>query len=153
MVDEDGKQLGVLTLDEALEIAYRKKLDLVEVAPNARPKVCRIMDFGKYKFELTKKEKEAKKKQKVINIKEIRLSPTIEEHDLKVKANNALRFLKSGDKVKVTIRFRGREMAHMEIGKKVMQDFTNLLADTCQIEKRPKTEGRNMIMVLAPKQL
>ncbi len=136
---------------KARDIAYEKKLDLVKVAPNAKPPVCRIMDYGKYKYEMAKKEKEAKKKQKVINIKEIRLTPNIEMHDLKVKANKAIDFLKDGDKVKVSVRFRGREMGHTDKGKKVLDDFTKIISEYGVIEKKPRLEGRNMIMFLVPK--
>ena len=132
-------------------LATSKNLDLVKIAPQAKPPVCRIMDYGKYKFELAKKEKEAKKKQRVVTIKEIRLSPSIEDHDLNVKASQALKFLKSGDKVKVTLRFRGREVSNASIGKKVIEEFASILAEVCTIEKEAKLEGKQMIMILAPK--
>ena len=151
MIDADGSQLGIVPIKKALSIAEERKLDLVNVAPNAKPPVCKIMDYGKYKYELTKKEKEAKKKQKVINVKEIRLTPNIEIHDLQVKAKRANEFLGNGDKVKVSVRFRGREMGHTEIGKDVLNDFANLTKDYGIIEKPAKLEGRNMIMFLAPK--
>ena len=151
MIDADGSQLGIVPIKKALSIAEERKLDLVNVAPNANPPVCKIMDYGKYKYELTKKEKEAKKKQKVINVKEIRLTPNIEIHDLQVKAKRANEFLGNGDKVKVSVRFRGREMGHTEIGKDVLNDFANLTKDYGIIEKPAKLEGRNMIMFLAPK--
>ena len=136
---------------KALELAEQRQLDLVKIAPYATPPVCKIMDYGKYRFDMAKKEREARKKQKVINIKEVRLSANIEEHDLGVKAKNADKFLKSGDKVKVSIRFRGREMAHTDIGYGVMENFLSMLTQEVIIEKKPKLEGRNMIMVLAPK--
>ncbi|MDR7870392.1 MAG: translation initiation factor IF-3 [Tissierellaceae bacterium] len=151
LIDSDGSQLGVVPIRKALEIAEERKLDLVNVAPTAKPPVCKILDYGKYKYELTKKEKEAKKKQKVINVKEIRLTPNIEIHDLNVKAKRANEFLQSGDKVKVSVRFRGREMGHTEIGKVVLNDFANLTNDYGNIEKPAKLEGRNMVMFLSPK--
>lgn len=136
---------------KALEIADDRKLDLVMIAPQANPPVCRIMDYGKYKYELAKREKEARKNQKVINVKEIRLTPSIEINDLKVKANRAIDFLKDEDKVKVTVRFRGREMGHTEKGMVVMQKFAELTSEYSTIEKQPKLEGRNMVMHLNPK--
>ncbi|WP_456300648.1 translation initiation factor IF-3 [Thermotalea metallivorans] len=151
LIDTDGEQLGIMSAKKALEIAMEKRLDLVKIAPQAKPPVCRIMDFGKYKYELSKKEKEAKKKQKVINVKEVRLSPSIEEHDLNVKANHAIKFLESGDKVKVTIRFRGREVGYVELGQKVMDRFTELVSEVGTVEKKPVMEGKNMTMVLSPK--
>lgn len=151
LIDSDGKQVGIVPLREALERAEERKLDLVNVAPNAKPPVCKIMDYGKYKYELAKKEKEAKKKQRVINVKEIRLTPNIEKHDLNVKAKRANQFLSNGDKVKVSVRFRGREMGHTEIGKVVLDDFAELTKDYGVIEKPAKLEGRNMTMTLAPK--
>lgn len=132
-------------------MANEKKLDLVKIAPNAKPPVCKILDYGKYKYELQKKEKEAKKKQKTISVKEIRLSPMIEDHDLNVKANNANKFLKNGDKVKVTLRFRGREMGYVKSGYGLMQKFSEIVQEVSSVEKRPALEGRNMIMILAPK--
>ena len=124
---------------------------MVKIAPNAKPPVCRIMDFGKYKYELAKKEKEARKNQKVINIKEIRLTPNIEDNDLNVKARKASEFLKDGDKVKVSVRFRGREMGHTEIGREVLVRFAELTSEYGVIDKQPKLEGRNMVMFLNPK--
>ncbi len=132
-------------------MANEKKLDLVKIAPNANPPVCKILDYGKYKYELQKKEKEAKKKQKTISVKEIRLSPMIEDHDLNVKANNANKFLKNGDKVKVTLRFRGREMGYVKSGYGLMQKFSDIVQELGMVEKKPVLEGRNMIMILAPK--
>lgn len=137
---------------KAIEIAYEKKLDLVKVAPNARPPVCRIMDYGKYKYELAKKEKEARKNQKIINIKEIRLTPSIEDHDLNVKVNKAIKFLQNEDKVKVTVRFRGRELGHTELGEEVLREFVKLTSEFGVIDKKPKLEGKNMVMFLNPKQ-
>ncbi|MBS4537994.1 translation initiation factor IF-3 [Clostridium sp. D2Q-11] len=150
LIDSNGDQLGVVPINKAQAIAFDRKLDLVKVAPTAKPPVCRVMDYGKYKYEQAKKEKEARKNQKIINIKEVRLSPRIEEHDLTVKSNQAIKFLKNGDKVKVTVRFRGRELGHTEIGKEVLKQFAELTSEVGVIEKRPKMEGRNMIMFLAP---
>ena len=126
-------------------------MDLVEISPNAKPPVCRVMDYGKYRFEQIKREKEAKKKQKVIDIKEVRLSPNIEEHDLQTKLKNAVKFLKNGDKVKVSVRFRGRELSRTEIGREVLDDFTKGIAEVGDVEKPPKMEGRSMVMFLMPK--
>lgn len=151
LIDVDGSQLGVVSGKEAQSLADEKKLDLVNIAPTAKPPVCKIMDYGKYKYEMSKKEKEAKKKQKVINIKEIRLTPNIETHDLNVKAKRANDFLKSGDKVKVSVRFRGREMGHTEVGRTVLNDFAALTEEAGTIEKPAKMEGRNMVMFLTPK--
>jgi len=134
-----------------LEIANERKLDLVNVAPNAKPPVCKILNYGKYKYELAKKEKEARKNQKVINVKEIRLTPNIEIHDLTTKAKRAIDFLNNGDKVKVSVRFRGREMGHTEKGREVLDDFLELMDDNAVVEKAAKMEGRNMTMFLVPK--
>jgi len=136
---------------EALRLAREAELDLVKVAPTAKPPVCKIIDYGKFRYEMARKEKEAKKKQKVIEVKEVRLSPNIEENDLKTKANNARKFLEKGDKVKVTLRFRGREMAHVASSKHVLDDFAKMLEDVCVIEKPAKLEGRSMGMTLAAK--
>lgn len=143
--------MGVVPTRKAMEIANERKLDLVNVAPTAKPPVCKILDYGKYKYEISKKEKEARKNQKTINVKEIRLTPNIETHDLNTKANRAIEFLKDGDKVKVSVRFRGREMGHTEMGKIVIDDFIKIVGDAAIIEKAAKLEGRNMIMFLAPK--
>lgn len=151
VIGSDGEQLGVISSNEARRIAEEKELDLVMISPNAKPPVCRIMDFGKYIYEQSKKEKEAKKKQRVISIKEIRVSLTIEEHDIDIKAKNARKFLLEGDKVKITVRFRGREMELGHIGQKILDNFASKLEDVCLIEKRPKREGRSMTMVLGPK--
>ncbi|WP_236713033.1 translation initiation factor IF-3 [Neomoorella mulderi] len=151
LVGVDGQQLGIMPTRDALRIAQEQGLDLVEVAPTARPPVCRIMDFGKYKYEQSKREREARKKQRIINIKEVKLRPNIEEHDFQVKARNAIRFLEDGDKVKVTIMFRGREIAHADLGMKLCQRLADQVADLASIEKPPKVEGRNMVMILAPK--
>jgi translation initiation factor IF-3 len=140
-----------MPIEKALRLAEERQLDLVKIAPKANPPVCKIMDYGKYLFEMAKKEKEARKNQKVINVKEIRLSASIEDHDLGVKARNADKFLKAGDKVKVTIRFRGREMAHPEVGYEVMEKFVSMLTVEAVVERKPTLEGNHMIMVLAPK--
>lgn len=137
---------------QALELASERQLDLVKIAPQAKPPVCRVMDYGKFKFEQSKKEKEARKNQKITNIKEIRFSPTIEDHDLNFKAKNAQKFLQDGDKVKVTIRFRGREVDHVNFGEKALGRFYDIVKDVCVVEKPAKLEGKNMTMVLAPKQ-
>jgi len=152
VVDVDGKQLGIMPLRQALELAQKKQLDLVNVAPQATPPVCRIMDYGKYKYEAIKQEKEAKKNQRIIDIKEIRLSTTIEEHDVEVKLKNAIKFLKNGDKVKVTVRFRGRQISHPEIASEILNKFAEHIGDVGIVEKAPQMDGRNMIMILAPKQ-
>ncbi|MDU1413160.1 MAG: translation initiation factor IF-3 [Clostridium sp.] len=151
VIDSNGEALGVISTKEALEIANRKELDLVVISPSAKPVVCKIMDFGKFVYEQQKKEKEVKKKQKVISIKEIRLSATIEQHDIGIKANNAKKFLLDGDKVKVTVRFRGREIENSQVGHKILNLFVEKLGDVYVIEKPAKQEGRNMIMILAPK--
>lgn len=152
VIDSDGAQLGIISLKEALAIAAEKNLDLVEIAPTANPHVCRIMDYGKYKFEQMKREKEAKKNQKVIEIKEIRIIGLgIDTHDFETKGNHAIRFLKDGNKVKVSVRFRGRELGHPEIGIELMDRFAKYCEDYCTVEKAAKMEGRNMLMFLAPK--
>ncbi|MFZ5591573.1 MAG: translation initiation factor IF-3 [Bacillota bacterium] len=151
VVDSDGNQLGIMPTREALRLAEERQLDLVEIAPQARPPVCKLMDFGKYKYEQNKREKEAKKKQKVINIKEIKLRPNIEDHDFQIKAKNAARFLKDGDKVKATIMFRGREIVHTQLGMQLLQRLAEELKDLCNVERQPKLEGKNMIMILSPK--
>lgn len=151
MVDSDGKQLGIISSREALKIAEEKELDLVMISANAKPPVCKIMNFGKFVYEQTKRDKMAKKKQKVVNLKEIRLSPNIEEHDINIKSNNARKFLINGDKVKVTVRFRGREADYTYIGQKILDNFLSKIKDICSIEKPAKLEGKNMIIVLAPK--
>jgi len=151
LIDVDGTQLGIVPIKKALEIANERRLDLVNVAPTANPPVCRILDYGKYKYELTKKEKEARKNQKIINVKEIRLTPNIEEHDLQVKANRAIEFLKDGDKVKVSVRFKGREMGHTEMGEEVLKDFLKLVDEYGKVEKEAKMEGRNLVVILVPK--
>ena len=152
MIDQNGEQLGIMLTRAALELAEERQLDLVKIAPTAKPPVCKIMDYGKYRFEQSKREREIRKNQKVIDIKEVRLSATIEDHDVEVKFKAATKFLKDGDKVKVSIRFRGRQISHSEIGLEVMKDFAERLQDIAVVERRPLTEGRNMTMVLAPKE-
>ena len=152
LIDENGEQLGIVSSREAQKIADERKLDLVKIAPTAKPPVCRIMDYGKYKFDQAKKEKEARKKQKVIEIKEIRLSPNIDTNDLNTKINAAKKFLTKGDRVKVTLRFRGREMAHMASSKHILDDIAQSLSDIAVVvEKAPKVEGRSMTMFLTEK--
>nr|WP_207753588.1 MULTISPECIES: translation initiation factor IF-3 [Clostridium] len=153
VIADDGEQLGVISTKEALRIAEEKDLDLVMISPTANPPVCKIMDLGKYIYEQSKKEKEAKKKQNVINLKEVRMSPTIEEHDINIKANNARKFLDDGDKVKITVRFRGREADYSHVGRKILDNFFSKLEEVCVIEKAAKLEGRNMTMILAPKKV
>lgn len=151
LIDADGEQLGIVSSRRGMEVADERKMDLVKIAPKANPPVCKVMDYGKYKYELAKREKEARKKQRTITVKEIRLSPNIEFHDLNVKARQAVGFLKDGDKVKVSVRFRGREMGHTELGRVVLNDFIKLTEEVGEIEKHPKLEGRNMVMYLGPK--
>ena len=151
LIGEDGEQLGIVSGREALRLAEEAGLDLVKIAPTAKPPVCKIVDYGKFKYEQTRKEKEAKKKQKTIEIKEIRLSPNIDTNDLNTKTNAARKFLTKGDKVKITLRFRGREMAHMANSKHILDDIAESLADVAVVEKAPKVEGRTMTMFLAEK--
>ena len=151
MIDTDGTMLGVMPTEKALELATEKKLDLVNISPNAKPPVCKILDYGKYRYELQKKEKEARKKQKTTQVKEIRLSTFIEEHDVQVKANTASKFLKDGDKVKVSLRFRGRERDNKDKGMAVMQSFAEIVSEVGVVEKKPVFEGRSLTMVLGPK--
>lgn len=151
LVDHNGEQLGVKSRNEALEIAARVNLDLVLVAPNAKPPVARIMDYGKHRFEQQKREKEARKNQKVINVKEVRLSPTIDEHDFDTKLRNGRKFLEKGDKVKASIRFKGRAITHKEIGHRVLTRFAEECEDVATVESKPKMDGRSMFLVLAPK--
>ncbi len=151
VVSDDGEQLGIMSASEALKIAESRNLDLVKIAPMAKPPVCKIMDYGKFRFEKAKKEKEAKKNQKTIEIKEIRLSLNIDTHDFDTKINHARKFIASGNKVKVSIRFRGREMAHPELGTVIMNRCAEAIADCASVEKPAKLEGRQMLMFLAPK--
>ena len=151
VIGTDGEQLGIMSAKEALKLAEEAGVDLVKIAPTAKPPVCKIVDYGKYKYELTRKEKEAKKKQKVIETKEIRLSPNIDTNDLNTKINAARKFISKGDKVKVTLRFRGREMAHMANSKHILDDFAEALSDVATVDKAPKVEGRSMAMFLTEK--
>ncbi len=151
VIGADGAQLGILPIDKALDAAYAADLDLVNISPNAEPPVCKIMDYGKYRFEQAKREKEQRKNQKVIELKEIRLGLSIDVHDFETKGKHAKRFLEDGNKVKVSIRFRGRELGHPEIGIATMERFALLCKDFCVVEKAAKMEGRNMLMFLAPK--
>lgn len=142
-----------MPIKEALKLAEERQLDLVEVAPQAKPPVCRIMDYGKYKYEQSKREKEARKKQRTITVKEVKLRPNIEDHDFRVKTKNAVRFLKEGDKVKVTIMFRGREIVHPKNGEELLNKVAEDIGDLASVEKKPKLEGKNMFMILAPNQV
>ena len=151
LIGADGEQLGIVSSKEAQRLADEAGLDLVKIAPTAKPPVCKIIDYGKYRYEQARKEKEAKKKQKTIELKEIRLSPNIDTNDLNTKINSAKKFLEKGNKVKVTLRFRGREMAHMNQSKYILDDFAEALADVAIVEKAPKVEGRSIGMVLAEK--
>ena len=151
VVDQNGEQLGVMSSREALAIAEERQLDLVKIAPQARPPVCKLMDYGKYRFEQSKKEREFRKNQKVITVKEVRLSATIEDHDVDVKFKNAVKFLKEGNKVKVTIRFRGRQITHSEIGRQIMTEFAERNKEYGTVDKAPQIEGRNMSMFISPK--
>lgn len=151
VIGSDGEQLGIMSGREAQQLAYEKHLDLVEIAPTAKPPVCRIMDYGKYRYEQQKREKESRKKQKTFDIKEVKLRPGIEEHDFNVKFKNAVRFLEDGDKVKVTIMFRGRELSHPELGEVLLNKMAAQLKETAVVERQPKLEGKNMIMIVAPK--
>ena len=151
LIGDEGEQLGIMSAAEALKIAMERELDLVKIAPGSNPPVCRIMDYGKYRFEQAKKEKEAKKNQRVIEIKEIRMSPGIDTNDFNTKLKNGQKFLSDGDRVKVSVRFRGREMAHTDIGAQLLKDFAEKCADIANMDKAPKLEGRNMSMFLSPK--
>ncbi|MEE1017757.1 MAG: translation initiation factor IF-3 [Ruminococcus sp.] len=151
VISSDGQQLGIMSAKQALEIAEQKNLDLVKIAPQSKPPVCKIMDYGKYRFEQSKREKEARKNQHIVDIKEVRLSLNIDTHDFNTKLNNALKFIKHGDKVKVSIRFRGREMGHPEIGLETMKRFAEACSEVAVVEKPAKLEGRQMLMFLAPK--
>ena len=151
VIGEDGEQLGIMTSKEAMKLADDAGVDLTKIAPTAKPPVCKIMDYGKYRYEQARREKEAKKKQKVIEVKEVRLSPNIDTNDLNTKANMARKFLSKGDKVKVTLRFRGRELAHVNASKVILDEFAESLSDVAVVEKPAKFEGRSLIMFLAEK--
>jgi translation initiation factor IF-3 len=152
VIDVDGTQLGIMGIREARRIAEEKNLDLVAVAPTAKPPVCRIMDYGKFKYEQSKKEKEARRNQKIVTLKEVRMTPNIEEHDFHVKLKNVVKFLKEGDKVKVSVRFRGRQITHSQLGQQLLMKLATSVAEEAVVERMPKLEGRQMIMILAPKQ-
>ena len=151
VISDDGEQLGIMSAEEALKVAEEKELDLVKISPMAKPPVCKIMDYGKFRFEQAKREKEAKKNQRVMEVKEIRMSPSIGENDLQTKLKAALKFLADGDRVKVSIRFRGREMAHTNLGEQILRDFADKCSELANLDKQPKLEGRNMSMFLSPK--
>ena len=151
VIAENGDQLGVMPVKEAMKLAQEAELDLVKIAPKAQPPVCKIIDYGKYRYELARKEKEAKKKQKTVEVKEVRISPNIDTNDLNTKVNNAKKFIAKGNKVKVTLRFRGREMAHMQQSKHILDDFAEMLAEVAVVEQPAKLEGRSMSMVLTEK--
>lgn len=151
VIGENGEQLGVMSAKDAMKLAEEAGVDLVKIAPTAKPPVCKIVDYGKFKYEQTRKEKEAKKKQKTVEIKEIRLSPNIDTNDLNTKINAARKFITKGDRVKITLRFRGREMAHMNTSRHILDDFAQALADVAGVDKAPKVEGRSMTMFLAKK--
>lgn len=151
VIDDEGNQLGVMSSREAQGIAKEKNLDLVKIAPKAKPPVCKIIDYGKFRYEQAKKDKEARKKQSIVSLKEVRLSPNIEQHDINTKQKNAKKFLTKGDKLKVSVRFRGRELAHTSIGRGILLKFAKDLADIADIEKYPKMEGRSMVMFMTPK--
>jgi len=151
VISADGEQLGIMPVREALLLAQERNLDLVEVAPNAQPPVCRIMDYGKYRYEQSKKERDVRKKQKVITVKELRMTPKIDNHDFQIKLRNAERFLRDGDKVKITVRFRGREIVHADLAREKLEDLAQQLQAVSAIERPPRLEGRQMIMILAPR--
>ena len=151
VVDQNGEQLGIMPIRQALTLADERELDLVKIAPQAKPPVCKLMDYGKYRFEQSKREREIRKNQKVIEVKEVRLSATIEDHDVDVRVKNAVKFLQDGNKVKVTIRFRGRQITHSEIGREVMRDFAERVKEYGTVDKQPVIEGRNMSMFITPK--
>ena len=151
VIGEDGEQLGIMSAKEAMKLAQEAELDLVKIAPTAKPPVCKIIDYGKYRYEQARKEKEAKKKQKTVDVKEVRLSPNIDTNDLNTKVNSAKKFIQKGDKVKVTLRFRGREMAHMQTSKHILDDFADMMKDVAVVEKPAKLEGRSISMVLTEK--
>ena len=151
LISEDGEQLGVMPIEQALQMAEEKELDLVKIAPGSNPPVCKIMDYGKYRFEQTKREKEAKKNQHIIEVKEIRMSPGIGQNDFNVKLKNGTKFLREGDRLKVTVRFRGRQMAHTNLGEALLKEFAEQCAEVATMDKNPKLEGRNMSMFLSPK--
>ena len=151
VIGQEGQQLGVMSPKDAMKLAREAEVDLVKIAPSAKPPVCKLVDYGKYKYELVRKEKEAKKKQRTIEVKEVRLSPNIDVNDLNTKCNAARKFIEKGDKVKVSLRFRGREMAHVDSSKHILEDFAEKLSDIAVVDKAPKLEGRSMTMFLTEK--
>lgn len=151
LIGPESEQLGIVQIREAMQMAVDANLDLVNVAPQAKPPVCRIMDYGKYRYEMQKKEKEARKNQKVVELKEVRFSATIDEHDFQTKLRNVIKFLNDEDKVKCSVRFRGREITHASIGQRVLERVAEEVKEICVVERRPKLEGRSMIMILSPK--
>ena len=151
LIGENGETVGIIPTDQALKMAAEKNLDLVQISPKATPPVCKIMDYGKYRFEQAKREKEVRKNQKIIVIKEIRMSMAIDDHDMETKANHTIKFLKAGDKVKITVRFKGREISHSKLGEKLLIRFADLVSEYGVVEKAPKLEGRSMSMFIAPK--
>lgn len=151
VIDQNGEQRGIMPTQQALRLADEAELDLVKIVPNAVPPVCKLMDYDKHRFEQAKRERELRKNQKVVELKEVQLSVTIEENDIQTKAKRAIGFLENGDKVKVAIRFRGRQIAHADIGMRVMQDFIERTKEVCTVERRPLLDGRHMVMILAPK--
>lgn len=150
VIGENGEQLGIMSASEANSVAEEKGLDLVKISPTAVPPVCKIMDYGKYKFEQAKREKEARKNQKIVDTKEVRFSPSIDDHDFQTKFNNAVKFLKAGDKVKVSVRFRGREMQHTSIGQQLLTKFSEQIKEYGSVDRPPKMEGRSMVMFISP---
>lgn len=150
VIDQEGEQLGIMQTREALALAQERDLDLVEVAPNARPPVCRVMDYGKFRYEQSKREREARRRQKTLTLKEVRMSPKIDTHDLQIKMRNAQRFLQDGDKVKLTVRFRGREIVHADMARQKLTEMAKQLDELAVVERAPRLEGRHMIMILAP---
>ena len=151
LIGENGEQLGIMSAREAMKLAEEAELDLVKIAPTAKPPVCKIIDYGKYRYELARKEKEARKKQKTVDVKELRLSPSIDTHDVQVKVKKANEFLKDGDKAKISIRFRGREIGHSKVGMQIMEDFAKATEEFGTVDKQPKMEGKSLVMFLAPK--
>ncbi len=151
LIGEDGQQLGIMSARDAMKLAIEANLDLVKIAPQAKPPVCKIIDYGKFRYEQARKEKEARKKQKTIEVKEIRFSPNIDTNDLNTKVTHAKKFLAAGNKVKVSVRFRGREMTHTQVGRTILEDFAQALSEVAVVDKPPKMEGRSMVMFLAQK--
>ena len=151
LIGENGEQLGIMSAREAMKLAEEAELDLVKIAPTAKPPVCKIIDYGKYRYEMARKEKEARKNQKIVALKEVRLSPSIDDHDFQTKARNAIKFLTAGDKVKVSVRFRGRELHHATLGEEILKKFAETVSEVGSVDKLPKLEGRSMTMFILPK--